>query len=177
MTVFIGLVLLWMADMLTWANAAALIATVIVVRKARAYLFTRWVPAARVEEEKEALIAAIKAQLEEESAGIEGEMAALKRKLDRAEHRIEQQDSEIFLLRAMLGRAQADRPSPRKPHRPATWWEVLGVPAAASLENAEAAYRTLARKHHPDRPDGNMARMQEINAAIAEARKARAKAS
>lgn len=177
MTIFLGLVLLWMSGLLGWTNAAILIAGVLVARKARDYLFTRWVPTARVEAEKEELIAAIKAQLAEEAVGIEGEMASLKRKLDRAAHRIEQQESEIFLLRAMLGRARQEKPAPRKPQRPATWWEILGVTANASLESAEAAYRTLARKHHPDRPEGNMARMQEINAAIAEARKARAKAS
>ncbi len=30
------------------------------------------------------------------------------------------------------------------------WWEVLGVPSSATLEQAKAAYRKLVIKHHPD---------------------------
>jgi len=33
---------------------------------------------------------------------------------------------------------------------PANWWETLGVPINATLDQAKEAYRILVKKHHPD---------------------------
>lgn len=45
------------------------------------------------------------------------------------------------------------------------WWQVLGVPAGASLAEAEAAYRERARHAHPDAAGGNADEMVALNAA------------
>jgi plastocyanin len=45
---------------------------------------------------------------------------------------------------------------------------VLGVPRGASAADVQAAYRRLARRYHPDAPDGgDPARMRTLNAAYA----------
>lgn len=49
------------------------------------------------------------------------------------------------------------------------WWEVLEVAPDASQEIADAAYRTKARKAHPD-AGGSAEAMAELNQAIKEAR-------
>lgn len=54
------------------------------------------------------------------------------------------------------------------------WWDVLGVPADATFEQATFAYRRLASLFHPDRwmhaselqRDQALARMKEVNAAF-----------
>jgi DnaJ-class molecular chaperone len=56
---------------------------------------------------------------------------------------------------AMLPEAQRKRPA----------WEVLGLQPDAPPEVAEAAYKALARKYHPD-AGGTTAKMQELNDAI-----------
>lgn len=46
--------------------------------------------------------------------------------------------------------------------------DVLGVPRGASAADVQAAYRRLARRYHPDAPDGgDPARMRAVNAAYA----------
>lgn len=60
-----------------------------------------------------------------------------------------------------------------KPNRP--WRAVLGLdgmsgPTFAQLAGAEAAYKALARKHHPDAEGGGHEAMAELNIAIEEAR-------
>lgn len=45
------------------------------------------------------------------------------------------------------------------------WWSVLGIVQAASREQIEAAYRTLARERHPDRPGGSHDMMADLNRA------------
>ena len=50
-----------------------------------------------------------------------------------------------------------------------SWWNVLGVPFDAPLHAAEAAYRGLVRKAHPDRGGSDEA-MVRLNMAIHEAR-------
>lgn len=44
-------------------------------------------------------------------------------------------------------------------------YAVLGLPRHASAEQVKAAYRALAKKHHPDRQGGSKERFQEITAA------------
>lgn len=55
-------------------------------------------------------------------------------------------------------------------HAERKWWQVLEIDQRSPLVNAEAAYRSLAREHHPD-SGGSHAMMAELNAAIAQARK------
>jgi hypothetical protein len=45
--------------------------------------------------------------------------------------------------------------------------DVLGVPRGASAAAVQAAYRRLAREHHPDAPGGDAGRMRALNAAYA----------
>lgn len=51
------------------------------------------------------------------------------------------------------------------------WWQVLGLPEGATLDQAEARYRELVKQHHPDR-GGDPARFNEIADAISKARSA-----
>lgn len=51
---------------------------------------------------------------------------------------------------------------------PRRWSEVLGVPARATRAEIDAAYRSLARKAHPDN-GGSTAAMTALNAARAQA--------
>jgi len=44
-------------------------------------------------------------------------------------------------------------------------YEILKVPRDASVRDIRAAYRTLARRHHPDRPDGDEGLFLRIQAA------------
>lgn len=48
---------------------------------------------------------------------------------------------------------------------PFAWWQVLGLPRTATVEEVKAEHRRLAVLHHPDRENGSAARMAEINAA------------
>jgi len=45
------------------------------------------------------------------------------------------------------------------------YYAVLGVAENADPEVVKAAYRVLAKKHHPDRPGGSAARFCEITSA------------
>lgn len=53
------------------------------------------------------------------------------------------------------------------------WWDVLGVDRNAALHIIEGQYKILAMENHPD-AGGNADTMAEINAAVREAREARA---
>jgi DnaJ-class molecular chaperone len=44
------------------------------------------------------------------------------------------------------------------------WNETLGLPAHADLKSAQAAWRTLAKKYHPDQ-GGSEEKMVRVNAA------------
>ncbi len=46
------------------------------------------------------------------------------------------------------------------------WWDVLGVPENATAEERKNAYRSLAKKHHPD-ITGDHTHFQKIQAAYA----------
>jgi hypothetical protein len=46
-------------------------------------------------------------------------------------------------------------------------YDVLGVVPAADAATVRQAYVTLARRHHPDRPGGDAARMRAVNDAWA----------
>ncbi len=72
------------------------------------------------------------------------------------------------LERAFQGFAALPSVGPDPTSRP--WWDVLGVDRHSTLDQAEAAYRTLARIHHPDR-GGDAERMAALNAAITTARR------
>lgn len=48
---------------------------------------------------------------------------------------------------------------------PEQWFTVLGIGAHATREQIEDAYRKLAMKHHPDRPEGDAGEMARVNAA------------
>lgn len=52
----------------------------------------------------------------------------------------------------------------------APWWVVLEVSESAPLEVAEAAYKALARKWHPDVEGGDRATFERLANAIEEAR-------
>lgn len=51
------------------------------------------------------------------------------------------------------------------------WWMVLGVDPSDDLPSIERAYRSAAKKAHPDSPGGNKRTMTRLNQAIALARK------
>lgn len=51
------------------------------------------------------------------------------------------------------------------------WRDVLGVGAAPSAEDVEAAYRAKARRLHPDQPGGSAEAMAALNAARDAARR------
>lgn len=81
---------------------------------------------------------------------------------------LERHGGGVMMERAFSGFAAL--PPPGTPANK-SWREVLAVEATCqTLSVAEAAYRRLAAAHHPDR-GGSHARMAEINAAIAAARR------
>jgi hypothetical protein len=51
------------------------------------------------------------------------------------------------------------------------WWEILGLPAGATVAEAEQKRDALLMKHHPDH-GGSHSRAAEINAAVDQARRA-----
>ena len=44
----------------------------------------------------------------------------------------------------------------------AVWFEVLGVPPTASIDEIKAAFRERARQYHPDRVEGLGPELREI---------------
>jgi DnaJ-domain-containing protein 1 len=76
------------------------------------------------------------------------------------------------MLQEMVQQATALLEAGRPKGRPAH--EVLGVFPDADIEVAEAAFKALARKRHPDR-GGTEAAMKELTAAIEEFRKQKEK--
>lgn len=45
--------------------------------------------------------------------------------------------------------------------------QTLGLPAEANLSDARAAYKRLAMKYHPDRPDGSPEKFDALRKALA----------
>ena len=43
------------------------------------------------------------------------------------------------------------------------YYEVLGIKKGATKEEIKKAYRSLAHKHHPDRPGGNAEKFKELD--------------
>lgn len=74
------------------------------------------------------------------------------------------------LDRAFVGFAALPAPGG---HSKRNWWTVLGVSSDASAIEAEAAYKGLARAHHPDN-GGDPAVMSEVNEARAAMRREKA---
>jgi hypothetical protein len=64
-------------------------------------------------------------------------------------------------------RSLQDEPSPRGPSRMRNqdYYAVLGVAKEADPEVIKAAYRALAKKHHPDSPSGSAERFRQISSA------------
>ena len=96
-----------------------------------------------------------------ETAWLQAEVTRLRRAL--AEERRKRQASEqaaTLARQKVVGKLQS---TPKG---------VLGLLPGADLEVAEAAYRTLARQHHPDR-GGNPDVMRRLNWAIQEIREQR----
>ena len=56
------------------------------------------------------------------------------------------------------------------PKKEIHWTHILDIGSAYSIEEIEAQYKSLARKHHPDN-GGDVEKMAEINRAIEQARK------
>ena len=56
---------------------------------------------------------------------------------------------------------------------PEQWWQVLGCKPDTPLATVEQVHRELAKRHHPDR-GGSDAMMARVNAALDQARTARA---
>lgn len=71
---------------------------------------------------------------------------------------------------AMVESAWAAFEAPSLPPPAEPWFVVLQVTEETSLEVAEASYRALARKAHPDIPGGSAEKMAKLNWAIEEAR-------
>ena len=44
-------------------------------------------------------------------------------------------------------------------------YSILGVKTGASLEECKKAYRSLSRKYHPDNPNGNAEKFDELHKA------------
>lgn len=66
---------------------------------------------------------------------------------------------------------KSDSAQPSRNARP--WWEVLGIPRTASLDDARKKFREIAKKHHPDtnKGTGDPEAMRAAIQAMNEARK------
>lgn len=83
--------------------------------------------------------------------------------------RTELRHGTLHLVRATMKGFTALPPPPgSKPRRP--WWDVLNLPANASKEQIDLAYKALAKIHHPD-AGGSQKAMTELNFAREEAMK------
>lgn len=173
-----ALIALWATGHLSFANAGAAIVGVYLLDRAfgalASLVTSRWLPAPAVERmlaEREAKVAAEWAERLDEATGhldsAMRRMDILERQRSIAEERVVRLRMEIDLLRhGPSGARGRQRPRKQAGTRPSTWWEILGVDPSAPHPEVEAAYKSLAREHHPDRPGGSLGRMQEINAAM-----------
>lgn len=83
--------------------------------------------------------------------------------------RVELRHGSLALVRATFSGFKA-LPAPAD-ERP--WNVVLDLPADASVESIQEAWRRLAAKRHPDKPGGSHAAMTELNRAREQGVKAR----
>lgn len=51
------------------------------------------------------------------------------------------------------------------------WWDVLDIGPHSSMSQISERYRNLVKKHHPDKPSGNMETFKEIKEAFEQAKK------
>jgi hypothetical protein len=91
---------------------------------------------------------------------VEDNLAAVAATLD-AMRAIKRHGGAAILERAFTGFTALPAPGAAR-----EWWEVLGLPSTASIDEARAAYRRLASAHHPDR-GGDARKMAEVNEAWA----------
>ena len=70
---------------------------------------------------------------------------------------------------AFRGYAALPPPTDAAGQLAAPWWQTLGLPETATLDQAEAVYRRLVKEAHPDR-GGDAARFNLITDAIRQAR-------
>jgi DnaJ-domain-containing protein 1 len=92
-----------------------------------------------------------------------------------------------IIIDAFLSKPQTDQGAPNerdehlrtkhKSTRQPAWFEILGVPSTASMDEIKSAYRELARQYHPDRVQGlgeefrtiAERKMKELNSAYQDA--------
>lgn len=96
---------------------------------------------------------------------IEGNLQAIHHIIEA--RRVELRHGTLALVRASFQGFKA-LPAPTG----SEWWQVLGVKQTATYTEAQAAYRKLSSKYHPDRPTGNAVRMAEVNKAWEQAQEA-----
>lgn len=97
--------------------------------------------------------------------GVEHNLAAIAATLE-AMRAIERHGGAAILERAFTGFTALPAPGAAR-----EWWEVLGVPRYATVDEARAAYRRLAALNHPDR-GGTEDAMARINTAWEQAQQA-----
>lgn len=97
-------------------------------------------------------------------------------KWDRVEHNVQAIRKTIEALRGLErwgAKSMVDAaftgfkalPSTVEPGAPRSWWEILGVAHTANPVEIKRAYTKLAQRWHPDKPDGDSAKFEEIKAA------------
>ncbi|WP_018261905.1 DEAD/DEAH box helicase family protein [Methylobacterium sp. WSM2598] len=105
---------------------------------------------------------------------LDGEIARPSHVVVRKDGKFSQVASRRFAP-AELERVRAYAPRPVTEREDARWWQVLGTAPCADEDEVKAAFRRLAREHHPD-AGGSHAAMSNINRAYVEGLRAAAAA-
>ncbi|MET7242468.1 DEAD/DEAH box helicase family protein [Methylobacterium sp. EM32] len=107
-------------------------------------------------------------------ASVDEALARLEdRELARPSHIVVKQEGQFSRIASRrfapdeLARVRAYEPSAVTERESAAWWRVLGVGRDAGEDEVRAAFRRLAREHHPDH-GGSHAAMTNINRAYVE---------